>query len=353
MKNRRRHIYEGSGTNLIQGTEPGTFIQSFKDTGCFFDDRSPTSWSGKGAVNSRISECLLGGLHAIGIPNHLVRRESMCDLLIRQAEMIPVTVIIRNIAAGNFAKRYEIPLGATLPRSIVEYYLKNQARPMVTEEHLTAMGLANPHDLDDMMAMALRVNDFLSGWFLAVGMRLVDFKIEFGRLFDEHGESLTILADELDGDDLRLLDLTDPENIEAQATENPPLFIEGEAEGVRELAHRLGRMPVPAPSASSTSPLGETTANTLGSRPAVRPTARPPTGTVVGKAGKSGKSPGTSSGKTIGTKVLSPSPSAGNDDPFSDGPAAKEMAPEMMSKDRNATESASEPKSMPESEGQT
>ena len=123
-------------------------------------------------------------------------------------EISPLEVVVRNVAAGSIATRLGIEEGTQLPRSIIEFYYKNDKLndPMVSEEHITAFGWASPQEIDDIMALAIRVNDFLSGLFLGVGIRLVDFKIEFGRLWE--GDMMRIVvADEISPDSCRLWDI--------------------------------------------------------------------------------------------------------------------------------------------------
>ena len=205
---RRRQIYEGKAKVLFEGPEPGTIVQHFKDDLTAFNAKKKGVAAGKGVLNNRISEYLMLRLAEVGIPTHFIRRLNMREQLVRQVEIIPVEVVVRNIAAGSLAKRLGIDEGTTLPRSIVEYYYKSDDLddPMVSEEHITAFGWATPQELDDIMSMALRINDFLSGLFLGVGIRLVDFKIEFGRLWNDD-EMRVVLADEITPDSCRLWDL--------------------------------------------------------------------------------------------------------------------------------------------------
>jgi phosphoribosylaminoimidazole-succinocarboxamide synthase len=142
------------------------------------------------------------------VPTHFIRRLNMREQLIREVEIIPLEVVVRNVAAGSLAKRLGIEEGTQLPRSIIEFYYKDDALndPMVSEEHITAFGWATPQELDDIMALAIRVNDFLTGLFLGVGIQLVDFKIECGRLWE--GDMMRIVvADEISPDSCRLWDV--------------------------------------------------------------------------------------------------------------------------------------------------
>src|SRR5256886_15960482 len=183
---RRRQIYEGKAKILYEGPEPGTLIQYFKDDATAFNAQKRGTISGKGVINNRISEHIFTSLTAIGVPTHFIRRLNMREQLIRQVEIIPIEVVVRNVAAGSLSKRLGIEEGTQLPRSIIEFYYKNDqlGDPMVSEEHVTAFGWATPQEIDDIMALAIRVNDFLSGVFLGVGIRLVDFKMETGRLWE-------------------------------------------------------------------------------------------------------------------------------------------------------------------------
>src|SRR5213083_2454588 len=198
---RRRQIYEGKAKILYEGPEPGTLIQYFKDDATAFNAQKRGSIAGKGVLNNRISEHLYTLLGTIGIPTHFIRRLNMREQLIRQVEIVPIEVVVRNVAAGTLSTRLGIEEGTQLPRTIIEFYYKNDALgdPMVSEEHITAFGWANPQEIDDVMALAIRVNDFLSGLFLGVGIRLVDFKMECGRLWEN--EMLRIVvADEISPD---------------------------------------------------------------------------------------------------------------------------------------------------------
>jgi phosphoribosylaminoimidazole-succinocarboxamide synthase len=176
---RRKKIYEGKAKILYEGPEPGTLIQYFKDDATAFNAQKKAVLEGKGVINNRISEYLMTRLNGIGVANHFIRRLNLREQLIKEVEIIPLEVVVRNIAAGSLSTRLGIAEGTQLPRSIIEFYYKDDklGDPMVTEEHITAFNWATTQDIDDMLAMALRVNDFLSGTFGAVGITLVDFKL--------------------------------------------------------------------------------------------------------------------------------------------------------------------------------
>ena len=181
---RRTKIYEGKAKILYEGSEPGTLVQYFKDDATAFNAEKKDVIEGKGVLNNRLSEFFMNGLNEIGVPTHFIKRLNMREQLIRNCEIVPLEVIVRNFSAGSFAHRLGIAEGTRLPRPIVEYCYKDDALgdPLVTEEHIAAFGWASQQDMDDILAVALRVNDFLSGLMLGVGIRLVDFKIEIGRI---------------------------------------------------------------------------------------------------------------------------------------------------------------------------
>jgi phosphoribosylaminoimidazole-succinocarboxamide synthase len=238
---RRRQIYEGKAKVLFEGPEPGTLIQYFKDDATAFNNQKKSTIVGKGVLNNRISEHLMTRLNEIGVPTHFVRRLSMREQLIREVEIIPIEVVIRNVAAGSLSQRLGIAEGTALPRSIVEYYYKNDALgdPMVSEEHITAFGWATPQDLDDILSLALRINDFLTGLFYGIGIRLVDFKVEFGRLWN--GDDMRIvLADEISPDSCRLWDIKTNEKLDKDRFRRDLGNI---IEAYQEVARRLGVLP--------------------------------------------------------------------------------------------------------------
>lgn len=204
---RRKQIYEGKAKILYEGPEPGTLIQYFKDDATAFNAQKKATLDGKGVLNNRISEFVMIRLEEIGIPTHFIKRVNMREQLIKKVEIVPLEVICRNVAAGTMSKRLGIEEGERLPRSIVEFCLKRDdlGDPLIAEEHIYAFGWATQAELDEMIAMTLRINDYLRGLFTGVGINLVDFKIEFGRLMVDGGHQI-ILADEISPDSCRLWD---------------------------------------------------------------------------------------------------------------------------------------------------
>ena len=240
MTTRRKKIYEGKAKILYEGPEPGTLIQYFKDDATAFNAQKKAVLEGKGVINNKISEFIMTKLNGIGVQNHFIKRLNLREQLIREVEIIPLEVVCRNIVAGSMAKRFGLPEGQQLPRSIIEFYYKNDALedPMVTEEHVTAFNWANTQEIDDILAMTLRVNDFLSGMFAAVGITLVDFKIEYGRLF-EGDFSRVILADEISPDSCRLWDAQTNEKLDKDRFRRD---LGNVIESYTEVAKRLGIM---------------------------------------------------------------------------------------------------------------
>jgi phosphoribosylaminoimidazole-succinocarboxamide synthase len=240
---RRKKIYEGQAKILYEGPEPGTLIQYFKDdgaAGAATDIRSGVE--GKGVLNNRLSEFFMSGLNGIGVPTHFIRRLNMREQLVRMVEIVPLEMLVRNFAAGDLSARLGIPEGTALPRPIVEYYYKDEKlkSPMVAEEHIVAFGWATQQDLDDIVALALRVNDFLSGVMMGVGIRLADFRIEVGRIWEGDYMRL-ILADEISPDSCRLWDMRGPDG--TLIPDGGVRDLGQPADVYTELARRLGVLP--------------------------------------------------------------------------------------------------------------
>lgn len=241
MASRRKKIYEGKAKILYEGTEPGTLIQYFKDDATAFNAEKKAVFEGKGVLNNRLSEFFMVGLGQIGVPTHFIRRINMREQLIRQVEIIPLEVIVRNIAAGSLAKRLGMEEGEPLPRPIIEYSYKSDelGDPMVSEEYIIAFGWAGQQDLDDIVSIALRVNDFLSGIFYGVGIRLVDFKIEIGRVWDGDFMRL-VVADEISPDSCRLWDVKSGRKLDKDVFRRD---LGSLTDAYTEVARRLGLMP--------------------------------------------------------------------------------------------------------------
>jgi phosphoribosylaminoimidazole-succinocarboxamide synthase len=238
---RRKKVYEGKAKILYEGPEPGTYVQYFKDDATAFNAQKKDVIEGKGVLNNRLSEFFMTGLNQIGVPTHFIKRINMREQLIRQVEIIPLEVVVRNFAAGSMSTRLGIAEGTALPRPIVEFYFKDDALgdPLVSEEHVIAFGWASQQDLDDMVALALRVNDFMSGCMMAVGIRLVDFKIEIGRIWENDYPRL-VVADEISPDSCRLWDIETGRKLDKDVFRKD---LGSLTDAYTEVARRLGVLP--------------------------------------------------------------------------------------------------------------
>ncbi len=238
---RRKKVYEGKAKILYEGPEPGTLVQYFKDDATAFNAEKKDVIDGKGVLNNRLSEFFMTGLNAVGVPTHFIKRINMREQLIRAVEIIPLEVIVRNYAAGSIAKRLGMEEGTALPRPIVEFSYKDDALgdPLVPEEYIIAFNWATQQDMDDIVALALRVNDFMSGVMYGAGIKLVDFKIEIGRIYDGDFMRL-VVADEISPDSCRLWDLKTGEKLDKDVFRRD---LGNLTDAYTEVARRLGVMP--------------------------------------------------------------------------------------------------------------
>ena len=232
-----KKLYEGKAKILYAAPEKGTIIQHFKDHATAFNNQKQSEIEGKGILNNRISEHILSSLNQIGIETHLIKRINMREQLIKLVEIIPVEFVIRNIATGSLTKRLGIEDGTVLDKPLIEFCYKNDELndPIVAREHICTFGWANAVELDWIMKQCLRINDFLQGMFKGVGIKLVDFKLEFGRL-DQDEKKRIILADEISPDTCRLWDSTSEEKLDKDRFRND---LGNLIEAYQEVARRL------------------------------------------------------------------------------------------------------------------
>ena len=202
-----KKLYEGKAKIIYAAPEKGTAIQHFKDHATAFNNQKKSIIEGKGILNNRISEHILSNLNQIGIETHLIKRINMREQLIKLAEIIPIEFVIRNVASGSLTKRLGIEDGSVLEKPLIEFCYKNDDLndPLIAREHVLAFGWANAVELDLIIKQCFRINDFMLGMFKAVGIKLIDFKLEFGRL-NQNGIKKIILADEISPDTCRLWD---------------------------------------------------------------------------------------------------------------------------------------------------
>ena len=238
---RIKKLYEGKAKILYEGPERNTLVQYFKDDATAFNNKKKAVIEGKGVLNNRISEFLLNQLNEIGIETHLIKRLNMREQLIKNCEILPIEFVIRNVVAGSLVNRLGMTEGSVLKRPIIEYYYKNDDLddPLVSEEHIEVNGWASGIEISQVAETAFRINDFLLGLFRAVGIKLIDFKLEFGRVWIGD-ENKIILADEISPDTCRLWDTKDEKKLDKDRFRKG---LGGLVEAYTEVAKRLGIMP--------------------------------------------------------------------------------------------------------------
>tara|TARA_B110000967_G_scaffold30192_1_gene28440 strand:+ start:103 stop:894 length:792 start_codon:yes stop_codon:yes gene_type:complete len=241
--NKGKKLYEGKAKIIYDTSEKGLVIQHFKDDATAFNALKKANIEGKGVLNNRISEYLLNSLSQCGIKTHLVKRLNMREQLIRKAEIVPIEFIVRNIATGSLSKRLGISEGTVLEKPLLEYYLKNDelGDPIISKEHIYAFEWATEKEIEIIDNMSFRINDLLQGIFRGVGIKLVDFKIEYGRVWNENKEiKEIILADEISPDTCRLWDMETEKKLDKDRfRKNLGNLIEA----YQDVARRLGIMP--------------------------------------------------------------------------------------------------------------
>ena len=235
---KRRRIYEGKAKVLYEGPEPGTLVQHFKDDATAFNAEKHDVIEGKGVLTNRISEYIFLQVAQLGIQTHFIKALNMREQLIREAEIVPLEVVIRNVAAGSLVKRLGLKEGEQLPRPLIEFYYKDDALgdPLISEDHIAVFGWATHNELDEIMTIAIRINDFLIGLFAGAGIRLVDFKLEFGRVWERDVQRI-ILADEISPDNCRLWDINSNEKLDKDRFRQD---LGGLVDAYQEVARRLG-----------------------------------------------------------------------------------------------------------------
>ena len=212
--NKGKKLYEGKAKIIYEGPENGTGIQHFKDDATAFNNQKKATVEGKGVLNNRISEHILNNLNQIGIETHLIKRLNMREQLITLCEIFPVEFIVRNIATGSLTKRLGIADGTILKRPLVEFSYKNDdlGDPVVSKEHILEFGwIDSAETLDWIIDKCLRINDFMQGMFRGVGIKLVDFKLEFG---SANIKRKILLADEISPDTCRLWDVSSEKKLD-------------------------------------------------------------------------------------------------------------------------------------------
>ncbi len=232
-----KKIYEGKAKIVFATSDKNLVIQHFKDDATAFNNQKKDVIDGKGILNNRISEHILTNLNQVGIKNHLIKRLNMREQLVQHVEIIPIEFIVRNIATGSLTKRLGIEDGTVLEYPLVEYCLKNDelGDPLISKEHILTFKWMDDFEIDFVNNELARINDFLQGMFRGVGIKLVDFKVEFGRL-EKNGKKDIILADEISPDTCRLWDATTDKKLDKDRFRKD---LGNLVEGYQEVARRL------------------------------------------------------------------------------------------------------------------
>ena len=205
-------LYEGKAKKVFATEDPALVIVSYKDDATALDGLKKGTVAGKGAVNNKMSDFLFSLLEKEGVPTHFVKELNDREALVKKVSIVPLEVIVRNISAGSFAKRYGVEEGIVFAEPTIEFSYKNDALhdPLINSYHALALGLASKEEIDTIKSMAFRVNEILKAYFLGLNIRLVDFKLEFGRL----PEGKIVLADEISPDTCRFWDATTNEKLD-------------------------------------------------------------------------------------------------------------------------------------------
>ena len=231
---KKEQLYEGKAKKVYVTDDPDTYIVSYKDDATAFNGLKKGTILGKGVINNRMSNMLFAMLEKKGIPTHLVKELNDRETAVKKVEIVPLEVIVRNIAAGSFSKRFGVEEGRVLSCPTLEFCLKDDALgdPMINTSHILALDVATQEEIDRISELTMKNNEELKAFFLTVGIELVDFKIEFGRY---HGQ--IILADEISPDTCRLWDVKTHDKLDKDRFRRD---LGGVEEAYQEVMHRLG-----------------------------------------------------------------------------------------------------------------
>ncbi|ADG05568.1 phosphoribosylaminoimidazolesuccinocarboxamide synthase [Kyrpidia tusciae] len=232
---KRDMLYEGKAKKVFKTDDPDLYVIEYKDDATAFNGQKRDQIAGKGELNNKISALFFELLRSKGLESHYVKRLSDREQLVRRVTIIPLEVVVRNIAAGSLAKRLGWEEGRELPRPVVEFYYKSDelGDPLINESHIAVLGVATPEQLDDITTQALKINEILTAYLRARNILLVDFKLEFG--LDAEGRVL--LADEISPDTCRFWDATTREKLDKDRFRRD---LGGVEEAYEEVLHRLG-----------------------------------------------------------------------------------------------------------------
>ena len=241
--NKGKKLYEGKAKILYETKDKDLVIQHFKDDATAFNNLKKANVEGKGVLNNRISEYILTNLAQCGIKTHFIKRLNMREQLIKKAEIFPIEFIVRNIATGSLTKRLGITEGTVLEKPLMEYCFKKDELkdPLISKEHIYSFNWATKKEIQIIDQMTLRINDILTGLFRGIGIKLVDFKIEYGKVWNKETEKKEIvLADEISPDTCRLWDTKTEKKLDKDRFRKDLGNI---IQGYQEVARRLGIMP--------------------------------------------------------------------------------------------------------------
>ncbi len=232
---KKEQLYEGKAKKVYATEDPSLVIVSYKDDATAFDGMKKGTISGKGAVNNRMSNLLMQLLESRGVPTHFVKELSERDTVVKKVSIVPLEVIIRNISAGSFAKRYGVEEGIVFDEPTIEFSYKNDDLhdPLINSYHAIALKLATREEIETIKRMAFTVNRVLKEYFAGLGVKLVDFKLEFGRLPDGR----IVLADEISPDTCRFWDAKTNEKLDKDRFRRD---LGGVEEAYQEMMRRVG-----------------------------------------------------------------------------------------------------------------
>jgi phosphoribosylaminoimidazole-succinocarboxamide synthase len=227
-------LYEGKAKKVYRTDDENLYLVDYKDDATAGNGAKKGTIRGKGVINNRVTNHLMRLLEKEGIPTHYVEEISDRETLVKKVQIVPLEVIVRNVAAGSLAKRLGMPEGTKLPCTVLEYCYKDDALgdPMVNNYHIAALGVATPAELDEIAAYSMKINEFLTNYLKDVGIELIDFKIEFGR--DVNGK--IILADEISPDTCRFWDTKTHAHLDKDLFRRD---LGGEEEAYQEVMKRL------------------------------------------------------------------------------------------------------------------
>jgi|TARA_B100000959_G_scaffold235337_1_gene253614 phosphoribosylaminoimidazole-succinocarboxamide synthase len=239
--NKGKKLYEGKAKIIYETKEKGLVIQHFKDDATAFNNLKKANVEGKGVLNNRISEHILMNLNQCGVKTHLIKRLNMREQLIKHAEIFPIEFIVRNIATGSLSKRLGIADGTVFEKPLLEYCYKNDelGDPVISKEHIYTFGWAKKEEIEEIDRTTHRINDLLQGMFRGVGIKLVDFKLEYGKVWENDKQEI-VLADEISPDTCRLWDIKSERKLDKDRFRKDLGNI---IQAYQEVARRLGIMP--------------------------------------------------------------------------------------------------------------